>query len=356
LSQGDKGGVSGSNKNLTNPVGVAQTLPQPTTNLDGSKYQPPPEAIKVFSYQSQSIGSYMGNQTDTPYATYVIKNDNSAAQGTVNPTTKRGYFDHQQNVDSAYLDNIRGNPKTKAPSTIPYTDQKGYEVMAPFPWGRWQDLNSAIRQFTELGFITPPTDVNGDFTEDLEDQTTLQNASAFLFAGLGTPTTTNDPSTSLVQALNQNIALVGGSLIAQTAQTGATNPATGQSTNSTSPKVDYGQQKSIAQPDATVIVLHYDPSQTATTGVNSLLNASQPENKFAEKLLLTTQSSAQQTVDVLVSGSIAPIPAVQEALLATQTQPQPNQNVSKLNKGINQQANLKLIAKQQQQQSKQFGG
>ena len=121
--------------------------------------------------------------------------------------------------------------------------------------------------------------------------------------------------------MNQNISLIGGSTIAQqTAVTGATNPATGQSTANTSPTVNYAQTQSLTQPDATVIVLHYDPSQSASFASNALLSKSQPENDFAQSKLLATQSFTQQLVDVLVSGKVAPIPAVQEALLATQTQ------------------------------------
>jgi hypothetical protein len=121
--------------------------------------------------------------------------------------------------------------------------------------------------------------------------------------------------------LNQQISLVGGSTIAQQQTvSGATNPTTGQSTANTSPTVNAGQTQSIAQPDATVIVLHYDPQQPGSNATNQLLNAEQPENAFAKQQLMATQSFTQQLVDVLVSGKVAPIPAVQEALLATQTQ------------------------------------
>ena len=332
LSQGKNGGVSAknANKSMSSPIGVSQTLMPPATNPDGSKYGPTPEQEKIQSNRDKNVASYSGNQSDTPYATYVVKNDANKNQGTVDPATGKGYFDHQRIVDDKYLDALMGNTKTNAPSTVPYTDEKGYELMSPFPWGRWETLNDAIREFTEIGFITPPTDSNGNPTEDLEEQATLANAQAFVFAGLGTPTTTNDPSTQMIVAMNQNIQLVGASNIAmQQAQSGATNPATGQSTTNTSPTVDYAQQKSISQPDATVIVLHYDPSQSADFASNSLLSQSQPENAFAEAQLLTTQNGAQQLVDVLVSGRVAPIPAVQEQLLATQTQ-LPNGQIVKI--------------------------
>jgi hypothetical protein len=330
LSQGKNGGVSAknANKDTSQIVGTSQTLSSPARNPDGSTYGPTPEQLKVQSNRDVNIGNSAGNQTDAAFATYVVKNDGNKNQGTIDPVSGVGYFTQKRIVDLSYLQVLTGSAKSGAPSTIPYTDEKGYEVMAPFPWGRWQTLNAAIREFTELGFITPPTDVNGNFTEDLEDQATFSNAQAFVFAGLGTPTTTNDPSTQLITAVNQQISAVGGSNIAtQTAQTGATNPATGKSTKNTSPTVNYAQQKNFSQPDATVIILTYDPSQSADFANNKLLSQSQPENAFAEQQLLTTQSSAQQLVDVLVSGRVAPIPAVQEQLLATQTQ-LPNGNIT----------------------------
>ncbi len=322
LSQGNGGGVSSSNKNMTQIVGVPQTLQSPNKNPDGSSYGPTPDQQKIQSNKDQNVASSVGNQTDSLYSTYIVKNDGNANQGTIDPKTGTAYFpDTGRIVDLAYLQTLTGNPTTKANSTIPYTDGKGYELMAPFPWGRWQNLNDAIKEFTEQGWITPPTDSMGNPTQDLEDMATLNNAQAFLFAGLGTPTATADPSTQLITALNQQISLVGGSTIAQQQTvSGATNPTTGQSTANTSPTVNAGQTQSIAQPDATVIVLHYDPQQPGSNATNQLLNAEQPENAFAKQQLMATQSFTQQLVDVLVSGKVAPIPAVQEALLATQTQ------------------------------------
>jgi hypothetical protein len=333
LSQGQNGGVSRSGQNITNPVGQSQTLLHPATNPDGSKFEAPPENLKIYSNQSTNVASTASMQTDSRYATYVVKNDGNKAQGTIDPKTGQGFFTQKRIVDLSYLQALQGNPTTMANSTIPYTDDKGYEVMAPFPWGRWLDLNTVIRQVTEQGWITPPTDANGNFTEDLEEEATLQNAQAFLFAGLGTPTTTNDPPTQLITALNQNTALVGGSLIGnsnnitQPTQSGATNPVTGQSTTNTNPTVNSTTGNVPQQPDATVIILHYDASQPGSFASNSLLNAQQPENAFAEAQLKATQSGMQQLVNVLVSGSVAPTPAVQEALLATQTQ-LPNGNIT----------------------------
>jgi hypothetical protein len=78
-------------------------------------------------------------------------------------------------IDIQYLEKIL--------ETQPYTDDKGYEVATPFPWGRWMTLTDAIRE-TRLGILTP------DSANSLS-QGTLDNVNVFLFAGMATP---NDPS------------------------------------------------------------------------------------------------------------------------------------------------------------------
>ena len=324
IATGTSGGVSNDQSNPTNLVGTSVTLPIPGVNKDNSKNGPTPAQAKVDSLRSQVTGVRQGNQPSTPYATYVIKNDGDPKQGTVNPATKQAYFpDTGLNANKAYIDMICGNETTHANSVMPFTDTKGYEVIAPFPWGRWQNLTDALKEFTEQGWIVKNQNLAGNDSQSLQDLQTLQNTNAFIFAGLGTPTSTSDPSTQLLQtALSQQIALVGGS------NTAAVAPPTTMPGSVTTPK-QIAAQKFNFQPDATVIVLHYDPSQTATTGVNSLLNAAQPENAFAQQLLANTQNTQQQLVNVLVSGSVSPTPAVQEALLATLTQ-LPNGNIVKI--------------------------
>jgi hypothetical protein len=108
------------------------------------------------------------------------------------------------------------------------------------------------------------------------------------------------------------------------------NPATSTTNNPNSP-TSYASQTNDTQPDATVIILHYNANEPGSFADNNLLNAAQPENKFAEALLASTQNAAQQLVDVLVSGEVSPTPAVQEALLVANTPPQVPTNVQLLN-------------------------
>jgi hypothetical protein len=331
LNAGTISGVSNTNTNPSNPVGVSQTLPTPIKSPDGSSFQPTPSALSVYSVQSSILASHTGNQFDTPTSTYVIKNDGNAQQGTIDPATGHGYFCKDQahsqsrSADLAYIKTLCGDVLTHADSVIPFTDDKGYELIAPFPWGRWVSLNKALKEFTEKGWVQPPTDVNGNDT--LQDLQTLQNTDAFLFAGLGTPSATNDPSSQLVSVLNQQNRLVGGSLTGTysvaplpAASTTTTNVSAQQTAGSgTNSPTQYASQTNSTQPDATVIILHYDPSQAGSFADRNLLNAAQPENAFAQQLLASTQNAAQQLVDVLVSGNVSPSPTVQEELLVANT-------------------------------------
>jgi hypothetical protein len=342
-------GVSNDSTNDSTQVGTSQSLATPVNNPDGTPTSTPAQ-IKLYSVKTQGLVSKMGNQFDTEFATYVIKNDGNQQQGTMDPNVGKnivvngksykntnpgpGFFTAQRPADFSYIQALTGKPN--APTTnsvIPFTDDKGYELISPFPWGRWTDLNTAVRMFTQAGFLPQAVDANGNPIQiSQDDLRTLQNTEAFLFAGLGTPSATGDPSTQLQTALNNQQQLVGGSLTGDYASQATSTPAAGTPIQKTAQgSAKGGLQKSVSQPDATVIILHYDPMQPGSNADNTLLNSAQPENKFAEQLLANTQNALQQTVNVLVSGEVSPTPAVQEALLAAQTQPTQPQNVQLLN-------------------------
>jgi hypothetical protein len=61
-------------------------------------------------------------------------------------------------------------------SSQPYTDEKGYELVTPFPWGRWKVLIEALYE-THLGVLVP-----GSTLQDVEQ---ISGTNVFLFAGVG---------------------------------------------------------------------------------------------------------------------------------------------------------------------------
>lgn len=310
---------SASSESLSNEIGSSKSQLAPDTNPDGTKFGPTAQQLIVHTYDSQVIGNTWGTQTDSQTATYVVKNDGDSSQGTIRPDSsatrsqglfspafhspKGGFFTTIRPADLSYMQDLIGNPITGTPGTLPYTDDKGYEVVSPFPWGRWQDLNSALKEFTQQGWVPGLTDASGQPVQNLQDIAILQATDAFMFAGLGVPTATGDPSTQLLAAQSTLQNIVGGSF-------GLTGPTQDSGGGSTTTSV---------QPDATIIILKYD-QQVGAFSDSKLLNDPQPENSLAQTLLNSTQSSAQQLVDVLVTGRVAPSVGVQEQLLATKTQ------------------------------------
>jgi hypothetical protein len=72
-------------------------------------------------------------------------------------------------VDEKYMDLTR--------TYQPYTDERGYEVLSPFPWGRWMTLDDAINDFTDEGFL--------EGTRDQVITRVVSGAEDFVYAGLG---------------------------------------------------------------------------------------------------------------------------------------------------------------------------
>jgi hypothetical protein len=172
---------------------------------------------------------------NTSLAQYFIQNDGDQKSGTVPPvgsrtggTTAASYYKQKRVVDKTYIEDIKNG-------TIPFSDGKGYEVIAPFPWGRYQDLNTAIKIFTEDGWVDGVTDINGNPVVDPQDLAVLQGVDAFLYAGLSTPISTKSTADLLQQFSSQVSNTIGGTFTSQ----------------------NVGGKPNTATLDATVLVLQY---------------------------------------------------------------------------------------------------
>ena len=237
----------------------SQDSPAIPTNQPGSlpatpEVQPTADDYILRTLTSQRLASTWVFQPDTASASYVVKQDTS-------------YYVNARLVDNQYFRDVwRGDGGTS--SVIPYTDGKGYEVLAPFPWGRYKDLRTVIKDVTELGYVAQPTDVSGNAQESQQDINVLNATNSFLFAGLGTPTATSSPSSQLISAL--------------------------------------AQIQNEADTD-TVIVLDYSGSQTSND--TQLLNTMQPDiqGQLDASLASQTQNAGNQLIDVLVTGAVSPV-------------------------------------------------
>jgi len=270
---------------------LVQATPNSPANIVGTPASLPTTPDQAPTTQEQvllklrqtSIGSSWGTESDSAAACFRIQNDvfapyqmppagsKSGAEGSYSTNASGGgVFVKQRIVDSGYYHDIR--------RTIPFTDSKGYEVVAPFPWGRYITLRQAFKEFTQDGYIVPPTQ---PVTDTYVPSGQVQ---ALLASGLATPTGKGDTVTQLQTAMNQT----------------------------------------AVAPDATIIVLSYS-GQTSPSD-SQLVTTAQPDTNSTIQKLQNTVTTQQQAIAVLVSGSIAPTQATQEALADSQT-PDPTENI-----------------------------
>jgi len=130
---------------------------------------PTPDGL-VFEQQkllvkARSVGTDYGINTDEKNHCWRIQQD-----------TKQ-LFDHPRQIDADYYADLR--------TSRPYTDNKGYELVGPFPWGRWKCLKVALTAFVLGDSISPnkasPTSAIKPATSNSTAQ--VSNAAAFLFTG-----------------------------------------------------------------------------------------------------------------------------------------------------------------------------
>jgi hypothetical protein len=282
LSRGSDAATNAATDNtnsVTDLVGAFASLP---TIPD---QQPSPQHQVSIALRQQVIGNSWSTESDNASASFRIQKDQyfrwePPAKGSKNtagtyPTGTNpdgGVFWKKSNsafsrpVDQSYYQDVR--------RTMPFTDDKGYEVVTPFPWGRWISLRQAYKEFTQDGYITRKTSSQVTADEFLP----ANSVQALLAAGLATPSLTGDTVTQLEQIINKN------------------------------------QQASVG--DHTIIVLSYTSTVPSDSG---LVTTAQPDVDAAVKELQGSLTTQQQAIDVLVSGGISPTKATMEALASKQS-------------------------------------
>lgn len=115
--------VSPDNKVTTNPKGSMGTLPAKR----GS-------AADLTEQQKAFLAMKKANGGDVSVAVDDVDNAWRVSENA-------GHFDHRRAVDESYFNDITH-------VAMPYTDSKGYEVLRPFPWGRYETLENALDKFT----------------------------------------------------------------------------------------------------------------------------------------------------------------------------------------------------------------
>jgi hypothetical protein len=183
--------------------------PPPPAELAGRLATLPVPLAQVFSqeiqmqhYREKKISNSIGPNPDSTTHNWRVQPDT------------QGIFEAQRKVESAPSD----TPKTAMNDYFaalqqyrPYTDGKGYEVISPYPLGRWDSLKNALYNFTIQNSLASGAasavvaNVAGVPTALLtpisSTPTPLSNAQAFLFTGSAAPSSSPDAASALTDAL-----------------------------------------------------------------------------------------------------------------------------------------------------------
>jgi hypothetical protein len=163
------------------PTSAPATTPDTSGDGDvtGDFVTPPSKDLSVQqkkyrAWRAYKLGNLFEVAADTPTKSWRIANGDT---GAFNPKSPHASLQLTKSK-TGLLANT--NYQQLIRTIQPYTDEKGYELIGPFPWGRWVTLEEAITKFAESNYLSSgPTD--GVITRITD------SGSAFVFAGIGTP-------------------------------------------------------------------------------------------------------------------------------------------------------------------------
>jgi hypothetical protein len=272
----------------------ANQIGDPTT-VPISPTRPPVTADQqaLISFQKQALGSYFAISSDTTTASWQVQPDLAHVWSAKDPTSAATF-------SRSVSGNADFNFYKELINTIPYTDEKGYEVVTPFPWGRWLDINTAVHEVTRTGYVFQPTTQTSTFSD-------ATGTNTFLYAGMTTPINPGDAA-SKVAAANAKAASSAGSTSSSTGNTPAAAPGAIPSDLSSQP------------PDITVFELDY--SNFNPGGADSIIQVAQPSNSFDVTLL--QEAVKVQKVNMFLTGT----PPQPDLTLAAQAQAVSNRGLA----------------------------
>ena len=176
------------------PPGTAATLRTPAdTPFNAQEWE-------YVMHQKEKLGTLWATRPDTPSKSFRIQND-VAKPGDAMMTTemvdgeevsvstgievdgKKQFFSKENwsnGINMVYYKKIL--------TCQPYTDEKGYELITPFPWGRWQDVNAAIQDSRHSEAMPSEKEDEMVNPDDVQQAGSVAAMNVFLFAGLTSPT------------------------------------------------------------------------------------------------------------------------------------------------------------------------
>jgi hypothetical protein len=268
-----------SNDPEVNLVGNPATLGVPA-----DQPKPNDEATQLANYRKQTMGTDWSTRSDTTTHNFRVQND-KFFDGPGKPPTGQPFFSREKwlkprgktaggqditGIDAQYFQAIV--------NMQPFTDEKGYEVVGVFPFGRWKSLAEAYKETREgklVDYVTP------------QDQTFFKKQDALLFAGLGVPSydaagTLLDKFKQLTEAVNTNSSF----------------------------ELVYPTDKNAAPA--------FGPQPVET----NLLKLQQPDNQpgpISDLALLTSSAEdTQQRVNMFLAGTPQPLESTKQELQITQ--------------------------------------
>jgi hypothetical protein len=178
--------------NITTP-GTPVTLPE-------SKEAPVfEEQLELIKYHRNQLGTSWQTKADTTVRSFRVQNDKltEASKKELNKGRSRELTgDHFFSADNWAKNGIDITYFKRVLECQPYTDEKGYELVTPFPWGRWISLRQAFAE-TRQGVVT-----TGTQKANPQEAKVLEGADVFVFAGVGTFSPSNiDPSSTIIGTL-----------------------------------------------------------------------------------------------------------------------------------------------------------
>ena len=155
-------------------VGAGDTLKNP--------FKPSDTQNAVDAYIKKKLGNFYETHTDSEDANWCIQKDDDKKFGDTfsldNISRAKPAGKKVIPNDGDYIDNLL--------KVQPFTDEKGYEVISPFSWGRYSSLSEAIYEFTQGGLIDS-TEAENSSIQDKKVKEQFKLNSAFLYAGMATP-------------------------------------------------------------------------------------------------------------------------------------------------------------------------
>lgn len=161
-------------------------------------FQPSDTQNAVDVYIKKKVGNFFETRTDSRDSNWNVQKDDKKDFGEPfslsNISRSKPAGKRVVPNDGAYIDKLL--------EVQPFTDEKGYEVISPFSWGRYSSLSEAIFEFTQGGLID--SSVSEDMAlQDMKVKEQFKLGSAFLYAGMATPLLASD-NASMLRTVNDN--------------------------------------------------------------------------------------------------------------------------------------------------------